>query len=272
MLRSLTKGLQIYLHPNRIVVAFEEGLFNRRVVSKQIIHITQAAEEIKFQSVLLSLRNLLEKPEWTGVGVEIVLSGHFVKYRIADWNAQLNFDEQVMRAKHHYEEIYGAVAKSWDIFISNSGFRKSELVCAVDTGLLSSINGLFESNPARLISIKPFLTVAINALRKKINKVAYVGVVENSHIHFARFSSNGWESVRTRIVEEVETQLSILFEREVLYATDYNNEDPIYFLQSELNSYKLSLTDDKNIHTINMSGFLGLLAGKDFELTTEVCA
>ena len=263
MLRLLTERLRIYLHPERIVLVRETGLFKRRIIAKLSIPVSPVTDVTSWQSVILTLSNALEKPEWKGLRATVVLSGFFVKYRIADWHEQLSHEEQIMLLKHRFEEIYGPAAEGWKVFISNTGFKKNELACAVDIELLNAIHMLFVGQPWRLSSVQPFLTTAINHMRKKISPSAWLIIVEKGVVHFVRFTDDGWKSVRSKVIESPEAQLALLFEREVLLTEDSQSSSPIYLFWPDNPDYRLLIAEHNNIQVLKLKDLSGFSVNID---------
>lgn len=271
MLRLLTERLSIYLHPEKVVLIRETGIFKRKILAKKVLPVSASSNSASWIGVVQALRIALDNPDLKGLRATIILSGHFVKYRVADWHEMLSIEEQVTLFQHRFKEIYGQQATGWNVFISNTGFKKNELACAVDGELLSALHGLFEKDTARLISIQPFLTVAVNLWRKHIKESTLLVVIENGHIHFSRFSEGGWSSIRSKEMTNPSEQLAVLFEREMLQ-TDGKDQCPeVYFFWPENPGYKPSIPSTKELSVLTLKSFSGFSEKIDANVAAAVC-
>jgi len=212
--------LRIYLHPAFVVVVHERWLFRHQALSTQVRRLDAQAAPGSGHDVIALLQEMLAQGQYRGLSAKVVLSSHLLKYRIAPWHAQLSEIEQVRLLKHQFEEIYGGQAAGWKVFLSNSGFRKHEMACAVEAEFIDAIRLALKPHQIRLLGIQPTIVAALNYWRRQLRLASWLLIVEDGIVTLAGLSGHGWESVRTQATAgKIElSQLALMLERESLHA------------------------------------------------------
>ncbi len=92
--------------------------------------------------------------------VRVVLSHHFVQYRVLSWRDDLVGDaEYLSLAQLEFSAAFGALAESWTIALSDESPGVARVASAVPTALLAGLGTVVDGAGARLLSVKPYLAV-----------------------------------------------------------------------------------------------------------------
>lgn len=230
MLPSLTDTLHIYLHSSYMVFVHKAGIFRSKVIAHEQV-VVMPGDGPAWFAMIQTLNQFLEQPAWQFARVKVFLSGDFVKYRLVEWHAQINLEEQQTLLLHRFQDIYGEMAKTWSIFISNTGFKQNELACGIERPLMEALEAVLTKFFKSRWIIQPFAIAVINVWRKKIKgKKAWVALLEGDFIHFIGLRDGTWQSFHTRNSGSPVTELDVLFRRELLQTQALSIPDKLYLL------------------------------------------
>ena len=229
MLRLLTDQLRIYLHPASVVVVHERRGLKRQIVSTVVRHIESQQETQRWSDAIALLQSMIAQDQYRALPAKVVLSSHWLKYRVVPWHAQLSEAERASLVQHQFAEVYGAQAAGLDFAISNTSFKQHELACAFDAEMIAALRLTLKQRQIRLLSIQPVMVAALNRFRKQLKLPAWVVIRENGITTLAGLSADGWESVRTQAAEQIElSDVALWLERESLHVGSKMADAAIY--------------------------------------------
>jgi hypothetical protein len=240
VLLSLTNKATIFLHPEYIAAVKHKGLFNKRISRKEVIAVDNNEESLNHSNVVEVLALLLNKPEWKACNAQVVLSGQFTKFRIAKWNEELSREEQKILVLHQLEEIYGIDERKLQVFISDSGFGKSNLAFAVEESFYNALLDLEKKHLFKLNLIVPYFVLIANYWRKSISNTAWIIIKDSAYIYFANTKENSWEMIKTVSVKRGwELEIPRILEREMMQLEGSGEINQIYFHEDKQSSFNL---------------------------------
>ena len=130
----------------------------------------------------------------------VVLADQLVRYALLPHNETLKSDEQwAALARHRFSVLHGPRADEWQVSVAATAPRGARLACAVDSALLSSLDGVFRKAGVRLRSVQPFLVAAFNRIRRRIgNGSCWIVVEEPGRLTLALVQRGAWVAIRAR--------------------------------------------------------------------------
>ena len=212
--------LRIAICPDRVVVARLRLDWRSRVFDKRVFECSaEPSSEHSWQAPLAVLGAVLDGIESSNTAVTIVLSSHFVRYAIVPWRDSIaNRTEQAALARHCFKNIYGDVAATWDIRVSDSGFRRNAVASATDRQLVARLDQLFAEKKVTLSSMQPYFMTVCNRFQKelKTKKSGCLAVLEPGRVTLAIFDHKGWQALTVRRISEVNAEsLAPLLQQEI---------------------------------------------------------
>jgi len=232
----LTDQLRIYIHPTSVVVVHERRGLKRQLRSTVVRHLEAENENNGWMDAIALLQSIIAQDQYRGLPAKVVLSSHFLKYRIVPWHDQLSQDERARLVQHQFEEVYGDKAAGWHIALSNTGFKKHELACAFEAGLISALKMALKQRQIRLLGIQPVMVAALNRFRKQIQLPTWLVLVEEGMTTLAGLSAHGWESVRTQAFQQDKLgEIALLLERESLLVGSKMTGAAVFYYGAEQN-------------------------------------
>ena len=214
--------LRIVLCPDKvIVVRLGKGL-RPQIKEKLIWHCVPATTGMPWQSALNTLNEkMVELGKGANADVVIILSNHFVRYALLPWSEQLKGpEEEQALARIYFEKIYGSLAATWALRISEEGYGVARIASAIDQMLLDGLSAVFASTPLHLASVQPYLMAAYNQWRYVLKdpNTCFV-VAETGKVCIAMISDKNWWAVRSmQIHRNLKEEVLGLIEREMLLA------------------------------------------------------
>lgn len=171
-----------------------------------------------WSSSVQALGRVLGTEEWAQGDLALVLSNHFVRYRVVPWQDELR-DEQELTAyaEQVLRQAYGGVASAeWSVDVSIDRVGSPCVASAVDTALIEALRTLAGQQGRRLMSVRPLLMEAFNLARGWLTGGCYwVVIVEEGLICAALIGRGRWVVVRTaRFHGDWPSELVAMLERE----------------------------------------------------------
>jgi hypothetical protein len=112
-----------------------------------------------WQDPLASLGAALQ--EFKPRRVRLVLSHHFVQFRVLPWREDLGGDAEYQAlAGLEFSNAFGAMADGWTTTLSDESPGKPRVAAAMASGLLAALSETVAGAGARLVALQPYLTVA----------------------------------------------------------------------------------------------------------------
>jgi hypothetical protein len=211
--------LRIALCPDRVVVARVGLGWRGNVLDKRIVDCAPATVDQTWQTPLAALRAILDEHKKPNTSATVILSNHFVRYAIVPWRDSIaNVAEQTALARHCFKNIYGDVAATWNVKVSDGGFRRNALASAVDRELLIQLKQIFTERKVSLSSVQPYFMTACNRFRRELaaGKSGCLSVLERGRATLGVFDRSGWQTLTTRRLADVsQTSLAPLLAQEI---------------------------------------------------------
>lgn len=176
-----------------------------------------------WQPAVLALRTALNEPAWQNAELRLVLSNHFVHYLMVPWSTQLTkAAEQAALVRHHFSQVFGTAADSWEMRWSEGKPPAPCLACGVDKTLLAALREL-AADPARRLrlgAVQPYLMAAYNRWRRQLDgRQDWLLLAEEGRICLGWFEDKDWAGVFCQQVGgDWENELPGLLERALLLA------------------------------------------------------
>lgn len=264
-----TKRLKLYISSGKLVLLVQQGLFAKRILSKQLVILEDY--QTSTTEIISRLKTVLIENNYNGMAIDIILSATHVKYMIVSGNARLTIDEQHALARHSFEATYGESVSDWNIFISCSGFNRNEYVCAVDKAFQDDLLKLMKQQDLKIVSLAPALTTVINNFRKTITPDAWFIFVEQNHMHLVKLSEGFPVTLRqVNLIIGWETEIEAIFARESLYLQE--NKLPVFFFWPEKPDFMCDLFKKHKMHILRVKPVKGFSANSDSACAVGLCA
>lgn len=149
---------------------------------------------------LEALELLLDDPAWRGREITAVLSSHYVRYAVLPKGKNLGAAEQTDLARLIFRNIFGDLARDWELRVSPAGDHPT-LACGLPKALLAALHAACEGR-APLHSVQPGLMSVFNRVRASIEyHSGTLALVETGRITLASLENGQWQSVVSRAWE-----------------------------------------------------------------------
>jgi hypothetical protein len=190
--------LLVGLAPAEVSLVRVRGLWPPRVVDKHSLACDPGSGDEPWHGAVAVLKSVELRER---CDVTVIVSNHFVRYAIVPWNdALLTPAEEEAYVRHHFAKVYGECARGWSLRSSEvAPAAPPRLASAVDSTLIQAIRVCFpRQGRVRLVSIQPYLMVAINRFRTEIpNSGAWLVLAEPGRACVALHAGGGWRSVQS---------------------------------------------------------------------------
>jgi hypothetical protein len=223
--------LRLALSPDRVVaVRLARGL-RPKVAAKEILPCSEGTPSWKGALDTLS-QGLLAREPWQRADATVVLSNHFLRYQLLPWSEEIGSEEELAAyARHSFGQVHGEVVREWAVRVDEPRRGQPTLACAVDQGLLDALDASFAAAKARLVSVRPALAAAFNALRPAFPaSAAWFVMAERGKLLLALARDDGWQLVAARKApaESWAAELPLLLDRERRMTAMADAPDRVY--------------------------------------------
>ena len=220
MLPSWRDEIRAVLCPDRVILVRVARGFRRKVVAKQLVPCE--AGQGGWQPAVDALRAALAQPRWSGAAdATLVISNHFVRYRLVPWSAELaDDDEERAWVARHFTDTYGEPAAPLEYQWSAQTPDGLCLASAVDRELIAGVNAAFAKSASRLRSIQPYFMYAFNRWRVSMSGARQWFVLgEPGQVCIGSVARGRWCSFRAgKLGAEWQAEMPVLLQREMLLA------------------------------------------------------
>ena len=193
------KPLRIAIHPDRVCIARVVSERHDRLLDARLLPVSAGA--YPWDAAINVLRRVLDDYAHPDVPARVILSSHFTRYAVVPWRDNLtDRAEQVEFARHCFRSLYGASAEHWDVRVSDGGYRRNALACAIDREWILCLDKVFKDCRMQRVSVQPWFMAASNRYRVELNRhgSACVAVVEDGRVALGTFDRFGWHSLSVR--------------------------------------------------------------------------
>jgi hypothetical protein len=137
--------------------------------------------------------------------VRVVISHHFVQYRVLPWRDDLGGDaEYGALAQLEFAQAFGALAESWTIALADQRPGVPRVAAALPSDLLSALTSTAGAAGARLVAVQPYLAVVTDLWDRLGGKPGkpWLLVHEPGRLCLARRDGRNWRWLRhVRVAE-----------------------------------------------------------------------
>jgi len=195
VLPSWPERLCIALLPDRLAwVVLSRG---RHIRAQGCVPVGPAKEGGDWHAVVEALQRELPGMPVESGNVSVVLSNAFVRYLVIQSSSQLtSMEERLALVRHDYQQVYGALAETWEIRLADGESRY--LTAAIDHDLLAQLRDSFSSTRFKLDHVQPHAVAAFNHWIKLFNDKSPEGIfmVEPHGYCYAGIGKGDWKFVR----------------------------------------------------------------------------
>ena len=236
MLRLLpslfTNKLSVFISAESIAVISILSTFSNNKPNKSSIIFTQQPNQSAWQLAVNQLDSLLAdflpaqqiKPK---TPLQIVLGSDLVRYVALPAQAiSMNLAEKKAYATAAFKEIHGTNADDWQVVCDDAAPQQAIIAAAIDKKLLQHLSQLALTHQLKLVSVKPYLMVAMNGLAKQLAKAtAYLAIVEHSRITLVLLKQGQYQQLHSHVIGgDWQAELKhILLRESVLADVAYRN-------------------------------------------------
>jgi hypothetical protein len=188
----------IHLSPSRVLlIRVERGLKPR--IAEQHEHAIVCGDWNDWTAPLGVLAQLLERPQWRGAGMRMVLCDCWVRYALVPWVAELrSAEEQLSHARQVLIRLYGSVVGEWEIRLSQAPPGRARVACAMPAALLNSLRDIRTRHKLKLISLQPQLLAAYDNWRHSLPTAgAWFVTIGEGTMAAARLGPDTWDRVHS---------------------------------------------------------------------------
>lgn len=113
---------------------------------------------------------------------QVVVSAQWVRFALTHGAGSLRGASEVKAAAAHtLQRVYGEAASRWRACASRTG-DDSLLVAGIDSDWFDDVSGALAEHQVRLVSLAPFLVMALNRARRWLLEPAWFVVVEPTRV------------------------------------------------------------------------------------------
>lgn len=215
--------LSIALYPDRVVLVRQQRGLNKRIVHKQQELVTPEKQAPVWTTALAELDAMLapeNAPEgkgYAGCELKVVLASPLVRYlALAPLAVSMSAEEKTAYVQGAFQEIYGAVADTWQVQVNDAVPDEAIIAVATDRALLQGLDDIAAKYQLKLTAVQPHLMQAFNMLSHKLKQAhTYFAVVEPQRVLIAKLNAGKWQHLRMLPREsDWANQLGQLVERE----------------------------------------------------------
>ncbi|MFA6921626.1 MAG: hypothetical protein WC216_07250 [Gallionella sp.] len=253
MLPSWHNQLRVVLCPDKVILLGRGRGLRRKVIIQTVLPCVPFSDAPNWQPALDTFESWLAANEIGRTKVTVILSDHFVRYALMPYSAEVasRAEEQIL-AKILLEDIYGELAKLWQLSVGEGGYGEARLIAAVDASLLDRISTVLASGVLSLNTITPYFVSAFNGFHRKISDSdGLFAVIEPGLMMVIAFKNAQIYSVRrVPLNGELEGLLPNLLHREMLISGFDMDAVPVYLYVVGRPDFKLSDAGGLIIHVL----------------------
>ncbi|AOS79991.1 hypothetical protein Q5W_13960 [Hydrogenophaga sp. PBC] len=138
------------------------------------------------------VQQLAQQPGQVG-RVSVVLGSAFVRWQLVDWPAQAGSDSELQAfLRLRFRGVYGAASAAWRLAHAVASPGQALPACAVDEALPAALAQAAKGANARLVSVRPYVSSALDHWRGQWRGHAAWGAgVEPGHLTLALLDARG---------------------------------------------------------------------------------
>ena len=245
-----------------------------RVLNKRIIPCTEDAQTPWANAVKALELALAELPGKPTVA-QVILSNYFMHYAMVPWSDSLSNDaEELAFAKHCFSQLFGTVADSWELRVSQDYPGVPQFASGVDAQLLQTVRALFASAKIQLKSVQPYLMAAYNNCQAGFkSEDAWFVLYEQGNLCMGLVQNGHLSSVRTiKVGGDWLEKLPQIIDREAYLSEIETTANEIFLWAPEHWGAALPKTERWKIHKVQPMIQTGFATDYDAHFALAMCA
>jgi hypothetical protein len=194
-----------------------------------------AAAAPPWNGALAALEQQLDGLAGRRITLRVILSNRLVRYAVVPWQAGLHGAAEVEAyVRHHFVQMYGSAAETWDLCVSPAPDGHPRLASAIDVGLLDALRGLCSAKRIHLAAVSPQLAAMFNRYRKRLAaSCGWLVLADAGLVCIALFDNGRWLSVRSARTARWQQELPGLIEREACLANPAGDADQVFWWSTD---------------------------------------
>jgi len=244
-----------------------------RIIAKKSYSYASGAESF-WDDALKVLETALSELSSKPAFAKVVLSNHFMSYAMVELSQSLNGEEEELAyAKHCFSQLYGSVAATWDLRMSQDFAGTRQLVSAVDAQFLQNLRATFARANVKLQSVQPYLMAAYNNCQSHLqNLEAWFVLYEHGHLCMGQVSQGHWGSIRTfNVGNDWIEKLNEILDRETYLSELDFSSDKIFLWAPEYLKYEFPKNARWKIHKLAPEIPAGFAKEYDEQFAIAMC-
>ncbi len=152
-----------------------------------------AGDEPAWRPAVAALAQCLAQQGGQVRRVSVVLGASFVRWQLVDWPPQAGSDTELQAfLRLRFRSVYGAASAAWRLAHGVASPGQALPACAVDEALPAALAQAAKAAGARLVSVRPYASSALDHWRRQWRgRAAWVAVVEPGHLTLALLDARG---------------------------------------------------------------------------------
>jgi hypothetical protein len=188
----------IHLSPRRVLM-IRVGRGLKRAVTATHEHAIICGDANDWTAPLVVLDQLLDRSQWQGASLRLVLCDCWVRYALVPWAMELrSSDEHVSHARQVLVRLYGSAVSEWEICLSQAPPGCARVACAMPAELLGAVRDIRTRHGMTLTSLQPQLLVAYENWRHQLPASgAWFVTIGEGTLAAARLGARTWDRIHS---------------------------------------------------------------------------
>lgn len=160
----------------------------------------------------------IEALAWRKADLDVVLSGHFTRFAMLPWAANITECDAAAYALHQFRSVYGDSADGWIVSVGVARPQCPRVAAAAEQTLIDGLRTHAAACDLRLRSIRPLLVALMDSLPATDARLSgWIALVEPASVHVACFADGNCIDVRSaRCADDAVTVLLALLRQSAL--------------------------------------------------------
>ncbi len=161
------ESLQLFFSPTAVLALSRVGW--RQQLGRTQSYVVSDAGGESWQAALSAVGGALK--EFGCGSVRVLVSHHFVQYRVLPWRDELRGDEEYLAlAQLEFASAFGVLAKDWTVCLSDERPGVSRVAAALPSELLAALGTAVSGAGAKLASVQTYLAGAEGLWRHRVSR------------------------------------------------------------------------------------------------------
>jgi hypothetical protein len=150
-----------------------------------------------WRPALAELISKIDSLAWRKADVDVVLSGHLVRFVVMPWTADVSEQDAAAYARHQFNSIYGSAAGAWAVRMGVAHPRRPRVAAATERALVDELSAQIAPYDMRVRSLRPLLSTLVDALPAKDPALSgWTALLEPGCVHVACLDSGHCVDIR----------------------------------------------------------------------------